>query len=808
MGIIQDVRLALRGFVARPGFAVVALLTLALGIGANTAIFTVLRAVLLQPPPFPDAESLVAVGQSRDKGEVGVASYLDFLDWRRDSRNLTELAAWHDEMLTFVGNGRPERISGVTSSANLFRTLGVTPALGRSFAPDEDQPGKNRVIVLTWAAWQRLFAGDASAVGRTMTLDDAPYTVIGVLPQQFRFPMGDNKEAFITMPRPWDDAMIARRSGSYLRLVGRLAPGASLASAQAELDAQAARQAIAYPSDSVNRFVTVRSLHGYLVAEIRPALLVLFGAVGFVLLIACVNVANLLLARATSRHREVAIRIALGARRGRVVRQLLVESVVLSLAGGALAVVLAMWSLDALHALIPPAALALRPIAVDGGVLAFTFATAALTGVFFGILPALRASSADPQEALRDGGRGTSGPGHQRARNVLVSAEIAFAAVLLVGAALTIESFRRLSREDPGFPVEGLVTANVFLPDTRYHSTEASVAFYRSLEAKLAALPGVSGAAVAFPLPFSNMNIGLDYVIEGAPAPQPGHEPSAAVHPVSPGYFATLGVPLKNGRTFVRADDRSDAAPTAVISETLARQHFRNGDAVGRRLGVNWSGRQESYEIVGVVGDVRGDGGKGLDTAPPAEIYIPFGRTSFPFMTFVIRTPVVADWSRVLADTVQSIDATMPVNAVTTMAASVHESVARQRLSAVLLGIFGGLAVLLALIGVYGVMSYVVAQRRQEIGIRMALGALAPAVTRMIVGHALRLAAIGVAVGLAGALALGQVLERMLYGVAPTEPVIFAATGPFLVVVCLLAAYLPARRAARTDPMVALRNEL
>ncbi len=808
MGIIQDARLALRGLVGRPGFAAVALLTLALGIGANTAIFTVLRAVLLQPPAFPDADRLVAVGQSRDKGVVNVVSYPDFVDWRRDVRGFAELAAWHDEQLTFVGAGRPERLQGATSSANLFTTLGVTPALGRGFAADEDQPGRNRVIVLTWSAWQRLLGGEASAVGRTIVLDDAPYTVIGVLPREFRFPMGGaGIEAFITMPRPWDEAMIARRAGSYLRLVGRLAPGASIATAQAELDAEVARQALAYPNDSANRFATVSSLHAHLVADIRPALLVLFGAVGFVLLIACVNVANLLLARATSRHREVAIRIALGARRGRVVRQLLVESLVLSLAGGALATVLALWSLDALHGLIPPAALAFRPIAVDGGVLAFTFGVAALTGVVFGVYPALRASSADPQEALRDGGRGTAGPSHHRARNVLVAAEIAFAAVLLVGAALTAESFRRLSREDPGFPVEGLVTGNVFLPDTRHHGTEAQVAFYRALEAKLAALPGVSGAAIAFPLPFSNMNIGLDYVVEGEPAPQPGHEPSAAVHPVSPGYFATLGVPLTAGRGFARGDDRGDAAATAVISETLARRHFRDGEAVGRRLGISWGGREESYEIIGVVGDVRGDGGKGLDTPPPAEVYIPFGRTSFPFMTFAIRTRADADWSRALADAVQSIDATMPVNAITTMAASVHQSLARQRLSAVLLGIFGVLAVVLAVIGVYGVMSYVVAQRRQEIGIRMALGARAPEVTRMIVGQALRLAAIGVALGLAAALALGHVLERLLYGIAPTEPAIFAATGPFLVATCVLAAYLPARRAARIDPMVAMRDD-
>src|SRR5262249_48658112 len=425
----------------------VALATIALGIGANTAIFTVLRAVLLQEAPFPDAASLVAVGQSRERGVAGVVSYPDFVDWRRDVRSFAQLAAWHDEHVVFAGAGRPERLLGVASSANLFDTLGVRPALGRGFAADEDQAGENRGVVLAWSAWQRGLGGDASAGGKTLVLDDAPSTVIGVLPRDFRCPMaGGGVEAFVTMPRPWDEAMIPRRSGQYLRLVGRLAPGATPASAQAELDAEVARQAIAYPDDSSNRFGAVQSLHAYLVAAVRPALLVLFGAVGVVLLIACANVANLLLApgpqlptppprRPPARHREAATRRALGARRGRVVRQFLVESLVLSLAGGAIAAVLALWSLDAMHALIPPAALALRPIAVDGGVLAFTFGVAAATGVTFGIYPALQASAADPQAALRHRARGASGPGPHRARNLLVAAEIAFAAGLLVGPA-------------------------------------------------------------------------------------------------------------------------------------------------------------------------------------------------------------------------------------------------------------------------------------------------------------------------------------------------------------------------------------
>ena len=496
----------------------------------------------------------------------------------------------------------------------------------------------------------------------------------------------------------------------------------------------------------------------------------------------------------------MAIRLAVGATRGRVVRQLLVESLVLALAGGALGLVLAAWGLDALRSLIPPAVAAIRPISVDGGVLLFTFAVAAATGVVFGVVPALQASAADPQDALRDaGGRASVGGARQRARSVLVAGEIAVAAVLLVGAGLMIKSFARLSRVEPGFVVDDLVTSSVFLPDARYPK-ERSLAFYRALVAKLDALPSARRAAIGFPLPFSNMRLGMGYHLDGTPPDPPGQEPSASLHLVSPRYLDTLGIPLRQGRGILDLDDRADAAPVTVVSEALARK--LGGDVVGKHLTVDFGG-EASYEIVGVAGDVRGGG---LDAQPVPEMYIAFGRTTFPFITFAVRTPVVADWATVLADAVQSIDRQLPIGVTGTMAEAVHDSLARQRLSTMLLGIFGALALVLALMGIYGVTSYIVTQRGHEIGIRMALGARAGTVTRMIVGHALSLAAIGVALGLAAALALARVLDKLLYGVAAWDVSIFALIGVSLVAISGLAAYLPARRAARVDPMATLRT--
>jgi len=520
--------------------------------------------------------------------------------------------------------------------------------------------------------------------------------------------------------------------------------------------------------------------------------------VSLVLLIACANVANLLLARASTRRHEIAVRLALGAGRWRVVRLVLVESLALSFLGAALGVLVALWGLDALAPLLPRSLSVIRDIRIDGGVLAFTLLAAAATGVVFGVLPAL-AMRAEPEELLRQTAATSPTPARVKLREALVAGEIALAALLLVGAGLTLQGFSRLTSVDPGFSPTGLVTGNAFLPDGRYGKPAAQARFYRELGAGLQAIPGVEAAAVGFPLPFSDMNISIPYTLDGAPPPE--EKPTASLHLVGPSWFQTLGIPIVAGRTFDAADDRAEAAPVVVVTRTFAERAFPGGDAVGKRITVEWN-QPLSHEIVGVVGDVRTDG---LHEPLKSEMYLPFGRNPFPFVTFALRAPGAAVSAGVLADVVQAIDPGLPVAGTSTMTEALHASLSRQRLSTVLLAIFGTVALALAVIGVYGVMSYTVTQRRREIGLRLALGAGDRRVTRMIVGQALVVSLAGVAAGLLLSLALVRVTGRLLYGLASSSPTMFAAVAVVLLGIAALAAWLPARRAARIDPMVALR---
>jgi putative ABC transport system permease protein len=802
--MFQDLRYALRTFVRAPAFALIAVATLALGIGANTAIFSVVDAVLLRPLAYPDSDAIMYIQQTRPRGGAGNWSYPDLADIRGQARSFSDLAAYHGDAVILTGQGEPARLDAMTTSANFFRLLQVTPALGRGFAPDEDQVGKNRVALLTNATWHKRFAADPAVVGRTVTFDDTPYIVIGVLPPDFTFAdigRGD-PEVFMPIPRPFDTGLMASRTAHYLTAIARLAPGTTPAQAQADVSTIAARLSVMYPDADAERGVRIAPLHQELVKELRPALLLLLGAVGFVLLIACANVANILLARATVRERELAIRFALGASRGRVLRQLLTESVVLAVVGGALGVVLALWSLDALRSVLPEDLLRIHALGIDGRVLGFTAAVSIATGLVFGLLPALHATAGSPSDALQEGGRGSASGTHARARNVLVAAEIAVALLLLVGAGVTLRSFLNLSHTDPGFNPRDLITSEVALPDARYAENAKVAAFYRALKERVASLPGVQAAALGIGLPFSAANISLRFTVVGQPAPAPGHDNVATFRAVNADYFKTLEIPVLHGRTFTDVEDRLKGPPVLVISQTFARRYFPNGDAVGQHLAVGFQELKEPLEVIGIVGDTRGEG---LDQEPQPEMYAPFAATTFPYIQIAARTTASVGFASALKAQVAAIDAEQPLGEVKTMTASIGDSMAKERLSALLLGIFGAVALALALIGVYGVMSYTVTQRRHEIGIRMALGARPGDVTRMVVRRGLTLAAIGGAVGIVGALALGRLMSGMLFGVSAADPITFVVTFALLVGVAALASWLPARRAAKVDPMVALR---
>jgi putative ABC transport system permease protein len=802
--LLQDLRYALRTLLRAPAFALVAVATLALGIGANTAIFSVVDALLLRPLPYPGSERIMLVEQTRLDGRSGNLSYPDYVDLRDQQTSFSELAALHDDFMVLTGQGEPQRLAAVVVSANYLRALGVTPALGRDLAAGEDTAGRNHVALLTHSAWTRRFAGDPTVVGRAVTLDDTPHTIVGVLPAWFHVPGEDTGyDVIVPMPRPLDAGLISARSGHYLSVIGRLAAGVGRDRAEADLRTIAARLAATYPDSDAERSARVVPLHDALVKDVRPALLLLLGAVGFVLLIACVNVANILLARATVRQRELAIRFALGASRARVLRQLLTESIVLAMCGGAVGVVLAMWGLDALRSVLPLDVVRMHTLAVDGRILVFTLFVSVATGLIFGLLPALHAASGSPSDALKDGARATSGA-RQRVRGALVAVEIAVALLLLVGAGVTLRSFRNLTHVDPGFNPRDLITSELALPETRYGAPEKIARFYTALQERLAAIPGVQAVAIGIPLPYTNANIGTRFQVVGRPAPQAGHENVTGVHAVNAGFFAALEIPLVRGRAFTAADDVWDGPRVAVVNQTFARQYFDGVDPIGQRVALSFQTLVEDkpLEIVGVIADTRPNG---LSRAPAPELYAPYPLVPLPYVQIAARTTAGAGFEAALRRAVAEIDAAQPIGDVGTMKGSMDATLAKERLSTWLLGLFGAVALALAIVGVYGVMSYMVTQRTGEIGIRLALGARPADVTRMVVRQGLGLAAAGIVVGVAGALALGRLIAGMLFGVSAADPTTVVAAAVVLLGVAVVASWLPARRAARVDPMIALR---
>jgi predicted permease len=816
--LLQDLRYGLRMLASHAGFTIVAVLTLALGIGANTAIFSVINGVLLQPLPYRDPGRLMIMGEKTPEFDMMSLSYPNFLDWQRESRSFQSLGALRWTAYDLTGSGTPEHLDGKMVSAGFFSTLGIRPLLGRDFEAQEDHVGAGRVAMISGGLWKRRFGASPDVIGKPVTLSGEAYTVIGVIPADFR--LLDTADVY-TLLGQWDDVLAhSREAHPGLRAVGRLKPGVTRDQAQADMNNVAAQLAQTYPKSNAQHGVNLRPLAQESVGDVRPALLVLLGAVGFVLLIACANVANLLLARSTARRREMAIRAAMGATQGRMIRQLLTESVLLALAGGALGLLLARWGTQAVVAAIPGGLPRMENIGVDKWVLAFTMALSVATGVIFGLVPALQTSRLDLHTTLQEGSRGSTG-GQNRLRSVLVVAEVAASLVLLIGAGLMLKTMWRLSRVGPGFNPRGLLTFSVSLSPANRATPDRIRTTYRQLAEGIQAIPGVRAAGTVDDLPLSGSDSELPFWVSGRPRPSSQSEMLWALdYDVSPGYLRAMDIPLLRGR-FISDADIKGSAPVMVIDEAMAKSLFPREDPIGQSIRIAvpegfGPGLDRPIEIVGVVGHVKHFGlATDASSKIQYQVYLPFMQLPdqimplmAPAMTMTVRTTVdplslVSAVRRRLAE--QGGD--QPVFGVQTMAQIVSDSVAGRRFSMLLLGVFAGLALLLAAVGIYGVISYTATQRTHEIGIRMALGAARTDVLRLVVGDGLRLSLVGVGAGLAAALGLTRLMSSMLYGVRSTDIVTFAAVSMLLAGVATLASYVPARRATKVDPMVALRYE-
>jgi putative ABC transport system permease protein len=800
----QDLHYSIRRLLKNPGFTAVAVLTLALGIGANSAIFSVINAVLFRPLPFPEPDRLVGVYQVW-KGSREVMSPANFLDVRQQSKTLEDAAAVDNTEFTLTGVGDPIRLRGSEVSASFFTVLGVRPSLGRTFAPDENEPGKDKVVVLGHALWQQRFGARADAVGSTLLLDGSPRTIIGVMPAGFSYPA----EQELWIPLEYDDNFKAARGAWYLRAIARLKAGVSADQSASEIATLGNALEQAYPRENTDVGFTTFPLHEALVGDVRPALLLLLGAVGFVLLIACANVANLLLARAVARETELAVRTALGAGRGRLVRQLLTESIVLGAAGGFAGLLIAFWGSDMLVALQPEGIPRLNEVAIDRYVVIFTMGISLLTGLFFGAIPALQMTRGSLATSLKEGGRGNmAAAGSARLRGTLVVAEMALAVMLLAGAGLLIKSFGRLQAVDPGFRPEETLSFELSLPRSTYSEDPQIISFYERLSDRIAALPGVRTVGGVMGLPLSGLRFNISFKVEGRPEAAPGQEPTMEVRVTTPDYFRTLGVPLERGRFFTNADT-AEAPRVVILSQAAVKKYFRDEDPIGKRIELGWGrGKDQKRaggEVVGIVGDVKE---LGLDEEFPAEIYLPMRQWPVGRMAIVARTAVPPmTIAPQVKQVVQELDANLPVNQIRTVEDVVAESIAQPRFYMLLLGAFAVVALALAAIGIFGVMSYTVSQRTREIGIRMALGAQGGSVVSMVVRQAMILAATGLALGTVAALALSRTMTTLLFDMSPTDPVTFATVAGVLGFVAFLASYVPARRAANVDPIDALRAE-
>jgi putative ABC transport system permease protein len=802
----QDVRCGLRMLGKNAGFAVVAILTLALGIGANTAIFSVIHAVLLNPLPYNDPDRIVLVVESNpSRGFPQFAvSPPNYVDWKKESTAFENMASIARGDFNYTGGAEPERLSGARVSASFFAVMGATPAIGRTFLPEDDVLGKASVVVLSYGLWARHFGNDPQVVGKSLTLDGQSYRVVGVMQNGFQFPRGVD----LWLPSEFDaDALSpGARGAHYLRVMARLKPDVSIDKAQAEMVGISKRLEQQYPRTNTGWSSKLLSLNEATVGNIRPTLLVLFGAVGFLLLIACANVANLLLARATARQREIAIRFSLGASRLRIARQLLTESILLSGIATGIGLLLAEWAIRALRTLPPSNLPRAASISLDLPVLAFAAGVAVLTGLLFGFAPALQITRGAPAETLKEGGR-TSRTGRHGVRSALVVLETTLALVLLVGSGLLLKSFLRLQTVDPGFQYKNVVTADISLPRSKYSTDAQKIQFFDDLLQRIQSLQGVREVAAASGNPMKGSNLSFAFMTKDLQALSPADQPSAGYYVVSPNYFHTLGIPLLVGRYFTR-EDSVGTPRVAIISQAIAHQFFHDKNPIGQtiNIGIGAPGGVPIWrEIVGVVGDVMDDG---LGEAGTMTVYEPYTQMGWADMNLFLRSD--SDTSQVAAtlrSLVASVDKDQPVGDISTGEQLMAQAVAQPQLRTKLLSLFAGLALVLASLGIYGVMSNTVAQRTHEIGVRMALGAGQSSVLRLVLSNGMRLTLLGISLGTAGAFALTRLMKGFLFHVTPTDPATFVEVALFLFLVALLASYIPARRATRVDPVVALRYE-
>jgi putative ABC transport system permease protein len=801
--ILQDIRYGFRMLAKNPAFTAIAVLTLALGIGANTAVFSVVNGVLLRPLPFPEPGRLVwmqsaSLGASDWSG--GPLSPPDFKDIREQSKSFDHLVAFIQNPATLSGTGEPERVPGAVVTSDFFSMLGGNPAYGRTFLPDDDEVELPNVVMLSHGLWQRRFGGDPAVVGKMVTLDGRSMTVVGVMPAGFKFP----EEAELWQPLPLKLREMSVRRFHFLSVIGRLKDGITQQQAQADVTGICRNLAKAYPASNTDYGAQVIPLEENLVGSLKPTFTVLMIAVGFVLLIACANVASLLLARATSRQKEIAVRASLGAGTFRMVRQLLTESMMLSLMGGGLGILLAVWGIGFLVSLSPADIPRLDEVSVNGTVLAFTLGISALTGLIFGIVPALKSARLDLTETLKEGGRGSSaGRGRHRLHSILVASEIAIALVLLIGAGLMLRSFQRLGNVNPGFDASNVLTMQVSLPFTKEEDAPKWAEFFRQLMDRVKSLPGVESAGGITELPLSGQLNDTSFTIDGQPPPAPGEGHFAQQPRVTPDYFKAFGIPLLKGRYFTEQDG-PNAPKVVIISESLARKYFPKEDPIGKRMTIDFE-KPFDCEIVGVVGAIRQ---YSLDSGLAQAMYVPEAQSPNTMMNIVVRSTVAPlAMASAVKKEVQTLNSSLPVYQIRSMQQVMASSVARPRLRTLLLTIFSCVALILAAAGIYGVMSYSVSQRTHEIGIRMALGARQNDVLKMVVGKGLLLALIGIGAGLAMAFGVTRFIASLLYDVRPTDPLTFICIAGILAGVAFLASYIPARRATRVDPMEALRYE-